>query len=140
MLLLSIQEMHRDLDLTLPEGIVYSQRISAPDKQGDHFTIEKRYKFKRGAEVLGEQTLNLGFYRRPLMDEILGDAGFELQGFDPDRRFVVCSKDGARAVERLSPGCGDGCGEAITTLTIPCHVGLVLRSVAPAQGSDPLRG
>ena len=95
LLLLSIQEMHRDLDVTLPEGIVYSQRISGPDEQGEHFSIEKRYRFTRGSQVLGEQTLNLGFYREPLRDEILREAGFEFQGFDPDRRFFVCSKAGA---------------------------------------------
>lgn len=91
LLLLSIQQMHHDLDLTLPEGIVYSQRISAPRGRGDHFMIEKQYSFRRGPEVLGEQTLNLGFYRRSTMDRILGEAGFGLEGIDDDRQFFVYS-------------------------------------------------
>ena len=97
LLLLSIQEMHRDFDLTLPEGVVYSQRISAPEEPDDHFTIEKRYKFTRGSELLAEETLNLGFYRQRVMDEILNEAGFEFDCFDRDGRFFVCSKTGQLA-------------------------------------------
>ena len=94
LLLLSIQEMHRDLDLELPEGVVYSQRISAPEERGGRLTVEKTYRFTQGSEVLAEETLSLGFYRRPVMDQILSEAGFAFQRFDPDRRFFVCSKTG----------------------------------------------
>jgi hypothetical protein len=91
LLLLSIQEMHHDFDLTLPEGITYSQRISVPKKAGDHFMIEKQYSFRRGPDVLGKQILNLGFYRRSVMDSILGEAGFDLGGIDDDGQFFVYS-------------------------------------------------
>jgi SAM-dependent methyltransferase len=94
LLLLSIQEMHHDFDLMLPEGVVYSQRISATDAPDDHFMIEKEYSFKRGSEILGEETLNLGFYRRSVMDRILGEAGFEFERIDDDRQFFVYSNRG----------------------------------------------
>ncbi|HUF83961.1 MAG TPA: class I SAM-dependent methyltransferase [Acidimicrobiia bacterium] len=94
LLLLSIQPMHRDFDLKLPEGVVYSQRISAPEESDDHFMIEKQYTFTRGSEVLGEETLNLGFYRPNVMGDILGKAGFEFEYVDDNRQFFVYSKRG----------------------------------------------
>jgi predicted TPR repeat methyltransferase len=97
LLLLSIQEMHHDLDLALPEGVVYSQRISSPEDPADHFMIEKRYTFMRGFDVLAEETLNLGFYRRHVMDQILGEAGFEFEGVDDTRQFFVYSNRGEPA-------------------------------------------
>jgi predicted TPR repeat methyltransferase len=97
LLLLSIQEMHHDLDLALPEGVVYSQRISATDEPADHFMIEKRYTFMRGFDVIAEETLNLGFYRRNVMDQILGEAGFELEGIDDTGQFFVYSNRGEPA-------------------------------------------
>ena len=92
LLLLSVQEMHRDFDLMLPEGVIYSQRISAPPGPDEYFMIEKQYRFTRGSEVLADETLTLGFYRRSLMDEILSVAGFEFDRIDDDRRFFVYSK------------------------------------------------
>src|SRR6266508_2592541 len=94
LLLLSIQEMHHDLDLTLPEGVVYSQRISVTEETeelDEHFMIEKQYSFTQDSEVIGEETLNLGFYRQNAMDEILGEAGFEFERIDDDRQFFVYS-------------------------------------------------
>jgi hypothetical protein len=94
LLLLSIQEMHRDFDLTLPDGIVYSQRISGAketEELDEHFMIEKEYSFTQDSEVIGEETLNLGFYRQNAMDEILGEAGFEFERIDDDRQFFVYS-------------------------------------------------
>ena len=94
LLLLSIQEMHRDFDLTLPDGVVYSQRISGTketEELDEHFMIEKQYSFTQDSEVIGEETLNLGFYRQNAMDEILGEAGFEFERIDDDRQFFVYS-------------------------------------------------
>ena len=93
LLLLSIQDMHHDLDQELDDGIVYSQRVSRPDDvDEDHFTITKQYRFTRGSEVLAEETLNLGFYRRTMMDCILDRAGFALDGTDDEGRFFVYEK------------------------------------------------
>jgi SAM-dependent methyltransferase len=94
LLLLSIQEMHHDFDLALPEGVVYSQRISVTEETKDldeHFMIEKQYSFTQDSEVIGEETLNLGFYRQNAMDEVLGEAGFEFERIDDDRQFFVYS-------------------------------------------------
>jgi SAM-dependent methyltransferase len=95
LLLLSIQEMHRDFDLKLPEGVVYSQRISAtdaPEELDEHFMIEKQYSFTQDSEVIGEETLNLGFYRQSATAEILAEAGFEFERIDDDGEFFVFSK------------------------------------------------
>jgi SAM-dependent methyltransferase len=97
LLLLSIQKMHDDFDLALPDGVVYSQRISAPEQPDDHFMIEKEYTFTRGSEVLGEETLNLGFYRRGVMDQIIDEAGFEFEGIDDEQQFFVYSNRGEPA-------------------------------------------
>lgn len=94
LLLLSIQEMHHDFDLTLPEGVVYSQRISATEETeglDEHFMIEKQYSFTQDSEVIGEETLHLGFYRQDAMDEILDEAGFEFERIDNDQQFFVYS-------------------------------------------------
>lgn len=93
LLLLSIQEMHRDFELKLAEGVIYSQRVSVPPEPDDYFMIEKQYRFTRGSEVLADETLTLGFYRRSLMDEILSAAGFEFDRIDDDERFFVYSKN-----------------------------------------------
>jgi SAM-dependent methyltransferase len=98
LLLLSIQEMHDDFDLALPDGVVYSQRISTPEQLDDNFTIEKEYSFTRGSEILGEETLNLGFYRRGMMDQIIDEAGFEFEGIDDERQFFVYSNRGEPAM------------------------------------------
>ena len=54
--------------------------------------IEKRYRFARGTDVLAEETLHLGFYRRTLMDCILEQAGFVLDRIDDESRFFVYRK------------------------------------------------
>jgi hypothetical protein len=103
LLLLSIQEMHEDFDLALPEGVVYSQRISVTEETeelDEHFMIEKQYSFTQGSEVIGEETLNLGFYRQNAMNEILGEAGFEFARIDDDKQFFVYSN---RSENRASP-------------------------------------
>lgn len=90
LLLLSVQDMHHDFDQELDDGVVYSQRVSWLDDLGDgHFMIEKQYQFTRGSEVLAEETLELGFYREPLGQQILGDAGFAFRGIDVEGRFFV---------------------------------------------------
>jgi hypothetical protein len=86
--------MHRDFDLTLPDGVVYSQRISGTketEELDEHFRIEKQYSFTQDSEVIGEETLDLGFYRQNAMEEILGEAGFEFERIDDDRQFFVYS-------------------------------------------------
>ena len=101
LLLLSIQDMHEDFDQELDEGIVYSQRVGRVDDAGDgRFTIEKHYQFTRGSDVLAEEKLELGFYRRPLMDRIVDEAGFALDAIDDDDRFFIYTKD---AVTAASP-------------------------------------
>ena len=93
LLLLSIQDMHHDLSQELDDGIVYSQRVSRTDQPDDeHFMIEKQYCFTRGPEVIAEETLHLGFYRRTAMDRILDDAGFLPEGVDDSGRFYVYEK------------------------------------------------
>ena len=93
LLLLSIQDMHRDFSRELEDNIVYSQSVSrADDPVDEHFTIEKEYRFTRGEEVIAEQTLHLGFYRRGLMDEMLDLADFEQDGIDESGQFYVCRK------------------------------------------------
>jgi hypothetical protein len=74
--------------------IVRRLRISATketEELDDHFMIEKQYSFTQDSEVIGEETLNLGFYRQNAMDEILGEAGFEFERIDDDRQFFVYS-------------------------------------------------
>src|SRR5207247_6464479 len=86
--------MHHDLDLTLPEGVVYSQRISGTqetEELDEHFMIEKQYSFTQDSEVIGEETLNLGFYRKNAMDKILDEAGFDFERIDDDKQFFVYS-------------------------------------------------
>jgi predicted TPR repeat methyltransferase len=94
LLLLSIQDMHEDFDCELDHDIVYSQRVTGSEAPtDDHFTIKKEYAFTRDSQVLAEQTLELGFYRAPLRDGILHEAGFALDGTDDDDRFVICTKE-----------------------------------------------
>ena len=94
LMLLSIQDMHRDFDKELDDGVVYSQRITrTDDPDDDHFMIQKQYSFTRGSEVIASEELDLGFYRRELMDRILGQGGFELDGVDDEGRFFVYGKE-----------------------------------------------
>jgi SAM-dependent methyltransferase len=98
LLLLSIQDMHRDFDQELDGGIVYSQSVLPGDDLDDgHYTLEKQYRFTRGSEVLAEQTLHLGFYRRHVMNRILELAGFAFDGIDDSGRFFVYGKVPIRA-------------------------------------------
>jgi hypothetical protein len=55
--------------------------------------IQKQYSFTRGSEVIASEELDLGFYRRELMDRILGQGGFELDGVDDEGRFFVYGKE-----------------------------------------------
>lgn len=92
LLLLSIQTMHRDLELQLPEGVVYSQRVSEPSDPADHFFVEKEYSFTCGPAELGRETLNLGFYRGDGMDLVFDEAGLAFEYMDDDEKFFVYSK------------------------------------------------
>jgi predicted TPR repeat methyltransferase len=94
LLLLSIQDMHRDFDQELEGDVVYSQRVLRDeDPDDEHFMIKKHYSFTRGPDVLAEQTLELGFYRRGLMDGILDEAQLAFQDIDSDDRFFVYAKE-----------------------------------------------
>jgi SAM-dependent methyltransferase len=98
LLLLSIQDMHCDLSYELDDGVVYSQRVSRTDQLDDeHFMVDKQYCFTRGSEVIAEETLHLGFYRRNAMDRILDDAGFMSDGVDDEGCFFVYGKARAGA-------------------------------------------
>jgi len=102
LLLLSIQDMHRDLDRDLEGGVVYSQRVGRPAEDATgHITMEKQYEFVRDGQVLAQQTLELGFYRPEVMAEILDEAGFVADGTDDTDRFVVCTKAGNGAAAAL---------------------------------------
>jgi hypothetical protein len=93
LLLLSIQDMHRDLDRELEDGVMYSQRVARTDDTDDgHFTLEKQYAFTRDGETLAQQTLELGFYRPRVMDRILDESGFAPDGTDDQERFLICTK------------------------------------------------
>lgn len=92
-LLLSVQDMHRDMSQELGDGVVYSQHVSRDDEpQDEHFVVEKEYCFVRGQEVIARETLHLGFYRRSAMDRILSEAGFLPDGVDDSGRFYVYGK------------------------------------------------
>lgn len=85
-LLLSTQQMHQDFELALDDGLVYSQKVTPPLEDGDHFFIDKEYCFRDGEEIIAQEKLRLGFYRKPLMDRLLAEGGFVFERED-DRGF-----------------------------------------------------
>lgn len=106
LLLLSVQEMHHDFNLTLPEGVVYSQRISVTEETeelDDHFMIEKQYSFTQDSEVIGEETFESWFLSA------------KRDGRDPRRsRLRVRTHRRRQAVLRVLEPQREHCGEHLS--------------------------
>jgi hypothetical protein len=91
--------------------IVRRLRISATketEELDDHFMIEKQYSFTQDSEVIGEETLNLGFYRQNAMDEILGKPASSSSA-STTTGSSSCTRTAARARRRArKPSPDDG--------------------------------
>jgi hypothetical protein len=80
----------------LRAGVAYRSEAADLRHEGDGgagrpLHDRKQYSFTQDSEGIGEETLNLGFYRQNAMDEILGEAGFEFERIDDGRQFFVYS-------------------------------------------------
>lgn len=92
LLLLSVHLPHEDRDIELTDGIVYSQKIKENDTLSDHFSINKTYTFKRGEELLSEESFDLGFYKDSLFPSMFAEAGFEPVGMTESKEFFIYKK------------------------------------------------
>lgn len=91
-LLLSIHPPHEDKEIVLDDGIVYSQQIEKKKETSDHYCLEKYYSFRRNGKTLAEETVNLGFYKEVVYEQLLHHAGFVLRERTASEDFLVFEK------------------------------------------------
>ncbi|MEM8637409.1 MAG: class I SAM-dependent methyltransferase [Cyanobacteria bacterium P01_G01_bin.54] len=92
LLVLSVHPPHEDRDITLEDGVVYSQKISKKSGDSDHFFIDKTYSFLKDGNVLAEEMITLGFYQESLFQKMLSDVGFKPLGLTETEDFFVFEK------------------------------------------------
>lgn len=89
LLLLSVHPPHKDREIQLADGIVYSQTIDGRAGTSEHYSLEKSYYFKRNGKMLAEETLTLGFYNSKMFLRMLADVGFEPLGMtETEKSFI----------------------------------------------------
>ncbi|MBT6278026.1 MAG: class I SAM-dependent methyltransferase [Chromatiales bacterium] len=84
-IILSIQDVHADKVMQLPDDVEYRQSIR--DMGNDD--IEKTYVMARGDEELTRQVLTLSYYSKPLFEDIYSDHGYAVAPFSAGDRYVV---------------------------------------------------
>ena len=84
-IILSVQDVHADKVMQLPDGIEYRQSIV---KLGND-DIEKTYIMSRANEQLAHQVLTLSYYARPLFEDIFAHYGFALNAFSAADHYLV---------------------------------------------------
>ena len=84
-LILSVQDVHADKVMQLPDDIEYRQIIR--DLGNDD--IEKTYVMSRSGEALAHQVLTLSYYPRELFEDTFAEYGFRMQPFAPGDHYLV---------------------------------------------------
>lgn len=92
-LALSMQDVHRNRTMDLPEGVVYEQRIH---DQGEG-VFEKEYIFRRGAgnETLCYQKLTLAYIEKDFFEGLLGKHGLAGPTVSDDKRYLIFERASA---------------------------------------------
>ena len=85
--IMSVQGVHQDFEMELPNQVVYSQEVS---EQGDY--INKDYFFKKGGAVVAKQRNRFRLFRGPAIKELMAEGGFEFQSIAADDRFHIYLK------------------------------------------------
>ncbi|MFT5172107.1 MAG: SAM-dependent methyltransferase [Gammaproteobacteria bacterium] len=84
-LILSVQDVHADKVMQLPDDIEYRQRIV--DLGNDD--IEKTYIMSRANEQLAHQVLTLSYYTRALFEDIFTHYGLAMSTFSAGDHYLV---------------------------------------------------
>ncbi|MDJ1183903.1 class I SAM-dependent methyltransferase [Roseofilum casamattae] len=92
LLLLHLQKPHQDFDKVLPGDIVYSQSIETQEETPEYYSFKKRYFFKKDDKVLATEEILVTCFNPELSQNLLSDAGFELQDFPDAEYFAVYKK------------------------------------------------
>ena len=84
-IILSIQEVHADKVMRLPDDIEYEQTIRSLG-EGD---IEKTYVMRRDGEELTRQVLTLHYYAKPLFETLFAESGLSVLPYGVGDRYIV---------------------------------------------------
>jgi SAM-dependent methyltransferase len=92
LLLISIQETHRNYGRALPDGAVYSQEIDSKEDGADFYCLEKRYFVHKDGELVGQNRITFAFFRGEAHRAIMSNAGFQFTEVDPDNQFMIYTR------------------------------------------------
>lgn len=92
LLLLYFQKPQENDKRTLPGGISYSQFFEEVERAESYHTLQKNYCFKKNGKVLVQAQGLTHRFNAELSQELLTEAGFDLQGKSDDEQFVVYKK------------------------------------------------
>jgi len=84
-IILSVQDVHADKVMQLPDDIEYRQSIV--DLGNDD--IEKTYIMSRAGEQLAHQVLTLSYYQRSLFENIFAEHGLRMNSFTAGDHYLV---------------------------------------------------
>jgi SAM-dependent methyltransferase len=88
-LILSVQDVHRDRELKLPDEVLYRQEIRALPRDDGHEDIEKTYLMTRDGELLNKQVLTLSYYPAAFFEPLLAQDGFQVRPFVSGSDYIV---------------------------------------------------
>lgn len=84
-IILSVQDVHADKVMQLPDDIEYRQSIVELGNDD----IEKTYIMSRAGEQLAHQVLTLSYYQRSLFEDIFVEHGLQMSSFSAGDRYLV---------------------------------------------------
>ena len=96
-LILNVQDVHRDRELQLPDGILYRQTIRGLPRDDGQEDIEKTYLMTRDGKVLNKQVLTLSYYSADWFESIMLEVGFKLRPFIPGSQYLVADHHAGRS-------------------------------------------
>jgi len=89
LLLLHLQKPHKNYEKSLPGDIVYSQHLEEVEDTEDYHTLLKNYYFKKDGEILAQEQILITCFKPDISQQLLTEAGFDLQGRSDGEHFVV---------------------------------------------------
>ncbi len=85
--LLNIQAPHKEKEFNLPGGIVYFQEALKQEEELEQYCIQKRYAFKKGNNIVAEQTCQYKFFTESATEKLMDESGFKFKAVDPSKEF-----------------------------------------------------
>lgn len=89
LLLLHRQMPHQNYDKILPGNIIYTQHLEEIENTPEYHLLQKDYYFKKDGKLVAQDQVLITCFKPDVSQQLLTEAGFELQGNSEGGHFVI---------------------------------------------------